>query len=259
VHDASLTLVAPGGWTATPTSPTSFQTVAPGHTVTTTWQVTVPADARPASYQLGATASYQAAEGGHGTSTATAVVSVPYPSTATAFDNVGITDDADHTPGNFDGSGNSYSAQALAGLGITPGAPVHAGVVTFTWPQVPSGTADDVAMHGQLISLRGSGSTLGILGAGVSSTQSGTGTVYYSDGTTQAFTLSFPDWFSTTPVAGDDLVATAPYLNRTNGKPPHTVSLFAAYVPLAQDKTVQAVALPDAGSFALHAFDLAVG
>lgn len=42
-------------------------------------------------------------------------------------------------------------------------------------------------------------------------------------------------------------MATTAYLNRTNGKPPHTVSLFAGYAPLAAGKTVQAVQLPNAG------------
>ncbi|HEY7047815.1 MAG TPA: glycoside hydrolase family 3 C-terminal domain-containing protein [Jatrophihabitantaceae bacterium] len=258
VHSASVALDVPAGWSARATTPASWPTVAPGQSVTTAWAVSAPAGADPGGYPLTATAFYQAAEGGPESRSGTASVSVPYPSTAAAFDNVGITDDSDHTPGNFDGSGNSYSAQALAGLGITPGSPVSAGGVTFTWPKVAAGTPDNVAMQGQLIALSGSGHALGLLGAAVSATQTGNGTVYYADGTVQAFSLSFPDWFSATPPPGDDLVATAPYLNRTNGKPPHTVSLFAAYVPLAAGKTVRAVALPNAGAFALHAFDIAI-
>jgi hypothetical protein len=41
-----------------------------------------------------------------------------------AFDNVGVTDDAATAAGNLDGSGSSFSAQALAASGVTPGAAV---------------------------------------------------------------------------------------------------------------------------------------
>ncbi len=259
VHNVRIALPGPSGWTVMPSSPASFQTVLAGQSVTTTWQLTASAGVRPASYPLTATATYQAAEGGTGSRSDAATVSVPYPSVGAAFDNVGITDDADHTPGNFDGSGNSYSAQALAAVGITPGAAVPGRGVAFTWPDVPSGVDDNATMRGQLIDVSGSGSVLGILGAGVSGTQAGTGTVYYTDGSTQLFTLTWPDWFATAPVAGDDLIATTAYLNRTNGKPPHTASLFAAYLPLSAGKSLRAVALPDRGDVSMHAFAMAVG
>lgn len=257
MHNAQLALSAPSGWTTSASSPASFQTVAPDQTVTTTWKVTVPPGTKPDAYQLTGTATYQAPHGGGSQSADSATVTVPYASVPAAFNNVGITDDADHSPGNFDGSGNSYSAQALAAVGITPGATITKGGVAFTWPNVPAGTPDNVAMQGQLISVSGSGSTLGVLGSAVGSTQGGTVTVRYTDGSTQDFTLTFPDWFSNTPVAGDDLVATTAHLNRTNNKAPHTVSLFAAYVPLTPGKTVQDVQLPNAAT--MHAFDLAIG
>jgi beta-glucosidase len=58
---------------------------------------------------------------------------------AAAYDNTGITNDSDSVPGNFDGVGNSFSAQALAAVGITLGGTVTAGGVVFTWPDVPAG------------------------------------------------------------------------------------------------------------------------
>jgi beta-glucosidase len=259
VHNAQLALSAPDGWTVAAGSPVFFQTVAAGQTVTANWTVTLPASTTPADYRLTGTAGYQSEQGGGGQNSDTATVSVPYSSVAAAYDNVGITDDSDHTPGNFDGSGNSYSAQALADKGIMPGSRIIERGVAFTWPDAPAGTADDVAMQGQLISLSGSGTTLGFLGAGVGATQSGTGTVYYSDGSSQQFTVGFADWFSTTPSAGDDLVTSTAYLNRTNGKPPHAVSLFAGYVALQAGKTVRAVQLPSTGSYSMHAFDIAIG
>ena len=50
-------------------------------------------------------------------------VTIPYPSLAAAFDNVGITDDSDPAPGNFDGYGNSFSATALAAACSPPADP----------------------------------------------------------------------------------------------------------------------------------------
>lgn len=45
-------------------------------------------------------------------------------------------------------------------MGITPGATITKGGVAFTWPNVPAGTPDNVAMQGKSISVTGSGSTL---------------------------------------------------------------------------------------------------
>ncbi|MFD4976160.1 glycoside hydrolase family 3 C-terminal domain-containing protein [Streptomyces sp. NPDC058424] len=243
----------PDGVTAQPASGTA--TLAPGASSTAQLNVTA---SKPGAYTVPVQVTATA-----GSTTLTAPgaylkISAAYSTLAAASNNVGITDDSDHTPGNFDGSGNSYSAQALADKAITPGSTITDRGVAFTWPDVPAGTADNVAMQGQLISLSGSGSTLGFLGAGVSRTQSGSGIVYYTDGSSQPFTIGFADWFSDVPSSGGDLVATTEYLNRTNGKPPHTVSLFAAFVPLQQGKTMRAVQLPDAGAYAMHAFDIAI-
>ena len=186
-------------------------------------------------------------------------VTTAYPSTAAAFNNVGITDDSNHAPGNFDGSGNSFSAEALAAAGISPGSQITKGGVTFTWPTVPAGQADNVGMTGQTIEISGSGSTLGFLGAASFGNQTGTGTVYYTDGTSQSYTITFPDWINTAPTPGDDLVATTSYFNRTTPGPARTPSVFAAYVPLQSGKTVKAVQLPNAGVTNMHAFALGIG
>ena len=51
----------------------------------------------------------------------------PYPSLPAAFNNVGISDDANPGAGNFDGGAPAISAQALAAAtpSLTPGAIVH--------------------------------------------------------------------------------------------------------------------------------------
>jgi hypothetical protein len=172
-------------------------------------------------------------------------VTIPYPSLAAAFDNVGVTDDSDPAPGNFDGYGNSFSATALAAAGLTPGAPVTADGVTLPWPDVPSGEPDNVVASGQIIALPGSGSTLGFLGVADNGIASGTGTITYADGTAQLFTIEFQNWITATPVNGDVLVATTTYFNRTTKGAARTPSVFAATVPLTAGKTVASVTLPD--------------
>lgn len=241
----------PDGVTAQPAGGTA--TLAPGAGSTAQLNVTA---SKPGVYTVPVQVTATAGSTTLTTPGAYLKISAAYPTLAAAFDNVGITDDSGHTPGDFDGSGNSYSAQALADKAMTPGSTIIDRGVAFTWPGVPAGTADNVTMHGQLISLSGSGATLGLLGAGVSGVQSGSGVVHYTDGSSQPFTIGFADWFSDVPSSGDDLVATTAYLNRTSDKPPHTVSLFAAFVPLHQGKTVRAIQVPDA--YAMHAFDIAI-
>ena len=102
------------------------------------------------------------------TGTGTPTTGAPYSSLAAAYDNVGITDNADPAAGDFDGTGETFSAQALAAGTPTPltaGGQATFGGTTFTWPTAV-GTPDDVIADGQTIDLSGSGTDLGFLGAG---------------------------------------------------------------------------------------------
>jgi hypothetical protein len=186
----------------------------------------------------------------------------PYPSLAGAYNNVGVTDASDPGPGNLDGSGDSYSAQALAAAGVTPGGTVTANGVTFTWPDVASGTNDNVITDAQTVVVPGSGTTLGFLGTGINGTFSGTGTIYYTDGNTQSYVLGFGNWTSGSPAAGGAVVATLPYLNTQAGQVTKTRYLYAAFVALQAHKTVAAVQLPPtagSGETGLHIFAVALG
>jgi hypothetical protein len=190
---------------------------------------------------------------------------VPFGSVAAAYDNTGISDDTDTAPANLDGGGYSLSAQALAAAGITAGSAVQAGGLTFTWPAAAAGTPDNVLAGGQAISLTGTGSTLGFLLTATYGPASGTGTVYYTDGTSQTFTLTVPDWYGSVP-AGSDPVVTTPYRNGPgNNQDQHPVTIYYAGVPLAQGKTVQSVVLPDVStapvstSTAMHIFAISIG
>ena len=55
-------------------------------------------------------------------------------------------------------------------------------------------------------------------GTGDYGTASGTGTIVYTDGTTQPFTLSFADWWANTATPGGDILATMPYINAATGR-----------------------------------------
>ena len=254
--DVHIGLNAPSGWAAHATSPASFAVVAPRSSVHTTWQVSVPASVGPGRFTLNASASYH---GGSGASpaTATADVNVPFASLAAAYDNTGITDDANPSAGAFASSGKTFSAQALATAGIA-GGPVSFGGASFAWPAT-TGQPDNVEANGQVIAASGSGNALSFLGASTNGTQGGTGTIYFTDGTSEPFQLSFSDWW--VPASTDQIVATATYINQPTGRFDHAASVYFASVPLPAGKSVAAVALPTTGTSpnpGLHVFAMAV-
>jgi alpha-L-arabinofuranosidase len=268
----SASLVLPGSaWSGVlaPGSKAGY-TLAPGASTTVSFEVTVPGTVAPGSYDIGAAAT----DSGLATSVGSASVQVPEPLSDT-FDNVGITDDSDVTPGGYDGVGDSFSAQALAAGGIAPGATLAAGGLSFTWPDVAAGTDDNTLAEGQTIAVSGSGTELGFVGTSTSSLLSGTGTVYYTDGTTSTYTLSLGRFFyaSDATSAGDNVALTMPYLNdsdsSTNGGSPQrdqSATLFEQTVPITAGKTVAAVKLPNDTTIAsggrvtgMHMFSIATG
>jgi beta-glucosidase len=254
VSSARTTLKLPTGWTATAVTPATYASVAPHQTVTAQWSVTVPAGAAGGSAAVTATTRYTGSSGLPAAS-GTATVSIAYPSLAAAFTTVAVSDDANPAAANFDGSGYSYSAQALASVGVTPGAAVGA----FTWPSAAAGQPDAVTARGQVIVQGGSGSALAFLLAGTSSLQSGTVTVSYTDGSRSSGTITAPDWYNNAAAPGSALVVTTPHWNRPAGSTlpaDHQVSLYSSSVPLTAGKTIAYVSLPS--SSGLHVFATAV-
>jgi hypothetical protein len=185
------------------------------------------------------------------------------PSLAATFNNVGVTADNNTNPGNLDGGGASMSATALANAGAHAGGTLsHAGL-TFTWPSSSgSGSSDNTVAAGQSIALTGSGATLGFLVTATYGPASGTGTVHYSDGSTQNFTLTSSDWFGG---AGDVAISSA-YQNRQgNTTYQGPADVYYVGVPLQSGKSVTSVQLPNvnsgtiAGTPTLHVFALTIG
>jgi beta-glucosidase len=256
----SFRLLAPKGWAVSPAghAPTY---IGPGQTVTASFHVTPPADAAPGSHTL--TARISSASG---LVTASTSVAVPFASLSASYDNFGISDNSDPAGGNFDLGGDSYSAEALAAgtpTALTPGAQVTVGGTTLTWPNVPAATLDNTVADGQTVALSGSGTDLGLLGAGQNGTATGTITVNYTDGTSQSFTLNMADWYADAPAAGDQLVTTTSSWNQSSPSGTHPVSIYFASVPLQSGKTVASVTLPSLpGSFGqteMHVFAMATG
>ena len=259
---AKLYLTGSNGYQVGPASPVAVGSLAAGSAVSQAWTVTVPSGAT-AGAQLFATAVF--GNGGQAQSAqAHAAVTIPAASLTAAFDNVGITDDDDTTIGNLDGAGSSFSAQALAAAGATPGATVTAGGASFTWPDVASGDDDNVVASGQAFDLTGTGSTLSFLLTAGYGPASGTGQVVYSDGTTQAFTLGAPDWHGGCSPSGAGVALYMPYRNRATGQNTLPVCVFDASVPLQAGKTVSMIVLPDvssgvtSGSPSLHIFAVTI-
>jgi len=167
-----------------------------------------------------------------------------------AYNNGGIS--ADSAPGaaNVDGQGYSYSAQALQAAGVGQGQNVTVNGVAFQWPNAGPGTADDVVAQGQTINLGAptAGATLAVLGAATNGPATGTGTLTYSDGSTQSFSLGFSDWTlnggAAQPIPGNTGAATLSYRNNGGGKQVTQTHVFYTAITLQAGKAVASVTLP---------------
>ena len=268
---ASATLSVPSGWTVSPAGAASLGTIPAGKSAAARFTVTTPASGlTPGVLNLLATATYRDGPGGTRSLINAAQVQVPAPSLAATFNNDGVTDDADPDPSagfiGFDGEGTTFSAEGLAADGLTPGAPVTAGGLSFTWPDAAAAEPDNTMAQGQTIAISGSGASLGFLAAANNSPESGTGTIYYTDGSTQSYTLDVGNfWYPSGQNGNPDNVQVAGVddANYPTGSSGHEVYLFEQSVPLAPGKTVAAVTLPSLGSVAgynpaLHIFAMAL-
>ena len=146
---AEFELRAPAGWTVRGPGAVTV----PAHsTVSEPFRVTVPAGATPGTSTL--TLSVLPFGGRAGAVQTSTTVVVPYTSLAAAYNNTGISDNSDEAAGDYDGVGDSYSAQALAAgtpTPLSPGSKVTIDGTTLTWPDVPAGTPDNVVTAGQTV------------------------------------------------------------------------------------------------------------
>jgi len=191
----------------------------------------------------------------------------PTSNPADYYGNAGISPDANQACANYDGDGFSYSADALAGAGLVPGATVNADGHTFTWPNVPACAPDNILAAGQsmLVQGRSGAATLGLLGSSTNGSSQGTIMISYTDGTSSTQTVSFTDW-AQPPGGADTAVATMPYRNSVDGTSQTiTMYVFATTVQVDSSKTVASVTFPDVSNgvgpsvTAMHIFAVSEG
>ena len=252
-------------WSASPPSGVTLSAsagtlaVAPHSSATAT--VTVTAGTTTGSYPV------EFALAGGGTSALSVDVAAPgdlWP----YYNAIGVSSDGQDVSDGYDGSGYTYSANLLADFGITAGATIIAGGVSYTWPDEQPGALDSIWSAGQVIpvSLPAGSTTIGLLGSAIdagSAGATGTLTVTYTDGTTQQIPVTFGDWTlgagAYKPPPSDTVVATMPYRDLTSGiRQPVTTYLYATSAALEAGKTVASVTLPtgtggDIGVFAIGA------
>ena len=241
--------------TLTPQAPTGV-TVSPSPDV-----VTVPADGTAtATFTVTATASGAGnqsipvtitAKDGATSYTVTPVdlaVNIAYPTLAAAFDNTGISNESAPASASFDTGGESYSEQQLTAAGLAPGASITHDSIPYVWPAAAPGSPDNVIGNGQAISMTGSGSTLGILGASNNGNATGPVTVLYTDGTTTTAQATENDWYSNAAATGADILVTTANWDHPSSQGAHAVSVYATSIPLDPSKTVADVILPSSST-----------
>ncbi|WP_433187263.1 glycoside hydrolase family 3 C-terminal domain-containing protein [Actinoallomurus sp. CA-150999] len=247
---AALKVSAPAGWRVAPQT-SHIGTVQAGRRASRTFRVTVPAGAVQGATGLAVTLSGRVA-GRRMSATRTTRLNVPYASMAAAADTVGVTANGDPGPGNFDGSGYSYSAQSLAADGVTPGGTVKVGTAATVFPAQAPGTPDAVSASGQVVKVGGTGRALVVLGAAHNGAGRGTLKATFTDGTSADVPIAFADWYGNAPADLSSIVSTGQWNQPiTGGKGPHDVSLYGEVRPLPAGKTLAYVTLPAVGNLSL--------
>ncbi|MFR0356623.1 GH92 family glycosyl hydrolase [Streptomyces sediminimaris] len=181
-----------------------------------------------------------------------------------AYDNTGVSDDeGDHAEADYDGGGWSYSRQALAAAGLTPGGQGTVDGLAFRWPDSPSARPDNVSASGQSIELADPAAKLSFIGSAVNGNQQTRATVTYSDGGTDTIDLSFTDWTvgggGGSVQYGNEVVAKTAYRNVAGAdKDPVATYVFATKPFVAPEgRTIAKVTLPQ--NTDLHVCTLATG
>ena len=183
------------------------------------------------------------------------------------YDDTGTSPDNNQSCANYDGVGYSYSADALASAGLTPGASVTADGLTFKWTSGQPCAPDNILAAGQtmLVSGPAGSNTLGLLESSTDGGSQGTITINYTDGTSSTATVSASDWAGG-PGATETAVATLPYRNSIGGSSQQlTVYVYATTVPVDPNKTVQSITFPNVsnttsgGATAMHIWAVSLG
>jgi Glycosyl hydrolase family 92 len=262
--------VPAGGVTVSPAS--GSLSVPAGSTATATATVTVGAAAADGAYPV----TFSAVTGSGAGLTSAGLTSTglnvdaarigdqwPY------YTNIGVSSDGQDVSSGYNGSGYTYSANALVADGVTPGAALTADGVSYTWPDIPAGQPDSIESAGQTIPVAFPVGTtsIGLLGSADdtgSGGATGTLTVTYTDGSTQQIPVAFSDWTlgagAFSPLPSDTIVAKIPYRDLIDGtSQPVAMYVYATGAELQPGKTVASVTLPTASGGNIGIFAIGAG
>jgi streptogramin lyase len=162
---------------------------------------------------------------------------------------IGITTDGvPATDSGFNGSGNTYSWEAMgdsASGGARSGATLVSGdlAIDIGSPNQPEFTK----AAGQDIEVTGSGSLLTLAGAAVNGGQTNQQfTLTFTDGSTATWTQSLSDWCDPSAYANESIISTQPYLNTASGGTDATTNHIYSYgYILPEGKTLKSITLPN--------------
>jgi len=178
-----------------------------------------------------------------------------------AFNNVGTSIDGTANSGSFDASNNSFSPAALKSAGATPGGTLTlpGSKVTFTWPDVPAGQANNWIPAGQVIDMGDKRySSLSFLGSATNGPSTGFAAVNYTDGTHAQVPITFTDWAGTAASGNTAVVTTAKVNNQAGASSNANRTIFAtAPYSLDTSKKVANITLPKVTtSGIMHVFSI---
>ncbi|GAA3836576.1 GH92 family glycosyl hydrolase [Sphaerisporangium flaviroseum] len=180
--------------------------------------------------------------------------------------NAGIGDDGVPGLANIDGPGFSYSAQALAAAGFTPGAKFAWKGFQFTWPNRKPGEWDNLRTGTQPIEVAAPDGTtrIAFLGMGANAAPEVDVAITYTDGSTSTAKLGFSEWmldfWGSPPRYGNEIVATTPYrlFGGSWERQPINTHLFAAQpIQLVAGKKVKTITFSPVVGGSLHIFSWA--
>jgi predicted alpha-1,2-mannosidase len=207
------------------------------------------------------TVTVTATDGTQALPTENLLVQVAQPGTlASYFNNRGVSDNSNTVSADFDGGGYSYSAQALAQVGVTPGSTVTSGSAQYAWPISPAGDPDNVQADGQTVTLNAAAgvTTLDLLASASNGTSTGTLTLHYSDGSATTVPITVTDWAQNAQ-AGNTVAIASPYRNCPCGSAINaTTNIYNVTIPLNVALGLASVSLPaNATPGQIHVFALA--
>jgi alpha-L-fucosidase len=250
IDGGRLTIRPPAGWGSSIEQ--RFGTLAPHTRQTIEVAVTVPPGTKGGDYPL----ELEATVGRH-TYTAQASVRVIGPTTtvdlSSAFDNDGISTEANRTDGDFDTSGYTYPAEELPAAGE-----VRFGRVPFRFGSGADGAENNVIADGETLTVpAGRYRRAHVLTSASYGPGTATATIAYADGSTSQATFTSPDWAN----GGDtDAVIRTTYRNGPDGQPDGlAVRIYHERIDVDPAKEIRSIAISKAGGgdqAAVHVFAL---